>query len=66
MSEAMKTNAATRATLKQLHAMRKEAGLKIDPATAKTCWIHAQVLDTYGDGTLTRRRRPLARPAGRL
>jgi hypothetical protein len=34
----------------QFLAIRKEAGLKIDPATAEVCWIYAQTLDPYGLG----------------
>jgi hypothetical protein len=29
-------------------SIRKEAGLKIDPATAEVTWRHAQVVDPYG------------------
>ena len=29
-------------------AIRKEAGLKIDPETAEVEWIYAQTLDPYG------------------
>ncbi len=29
-------------------SIRKEAGLKIDPATAEVTWEHAQILDPYG------------------
>jgi hypothetical protein len=29
-------------------AIRKEAGLQIDPDTAEVCWRYAQVLDPYG------------------
>ena len=29
-------------------AIRKEAGLKIDPETAEVCWHYAQVVDPYG------------------
>ncbi len=29
-------------------SIRKEAGLKIDPATAEVTWHHEQVLDPYG------------------
>ena len=29
-------------------AVRKEAGLKINPETAEVCWIYAQTLDPYG------------------
>ena len=32
----------------QFLAIRKEAGLKIDPATAEVCWIYAQTFDPYG------------------
>src|SRR5262245_6113391 len=35
-------------TIEQWLAIRKEAGLKIDPATAETCWQYAQTLDPYG------------------
>jgi hypothetical protein len=28
--------------------IRKEAGLKIDPATAEVTWHHVQILDPYG------------------
>jgi hypothetical protein len=29
-------------------SIRKEAGLKIDPATAEVTWQHTQILDPYG------------------
>ena len=35
--------------LKELQALRKEAGAKIDPNTARVTWWHGQVLDPYGD-----------------
>jgi hypothetical protein len=37
-------------TVDQFLAIGKEAGLKIDPATAEVCWIYAQTLDPYGLG----------------
>jgi len=35
-------------TVEQWLAIRKEAGLKIDPETAEVDWIYAQTLDPYG------------------
>ncbi len=35
-------------TVEQWLTIRKEAGLKIDPETAKVIWDHRQVLDPYG------------------
>jgi hypothetical protein len=35
-------------TIEEWLAIRKEAGLKIDPETAEVCWRYAQVLDPYG------------------
>jgi len=35
-------------TTEEWIATRKEAGLKIDPATAEVTWKWAQVLDPYG------------------
>jgi hypothetical protein len=35
-------------TDEQWLAIRKEEGLKIDPATAEVDWIYAQVIDPYG------------------
>ena len=32
----------------QFYAAKKEAGLKIDPATAEVDWIYAQTFDPYG------------------
>ena len=29
-------------------AIRKEAGLKIDPETAEVCWTYGETLDPYG------------------
>jgi hypothetical protein len=37
----------------QFYAAKKEAGLKIDPATAETWWCWGQVLDPYGLGDLS-------------
>jgi hypothetical protein len=34
--------------LKQWLAIRKEAGLKVDPETAEVCWEYAQIADPYG------------------
>jgi hypothetical protein len=34
--------------VEQWLAIRKEAGLKIDPETAEVCWEYAQVADPYG------------------
>jgi hypothetical protein len=35
-------------TPEEFRAIRKEAGLRIDPATAKVTWWFAQVVDPYG------------------
>ena len=35
-------------TTEEWRAIRKEAGLRIDPATAKVTWWFAQVVDPYG------------------
>ena len=35
-------------TTEEWLAIRKEAGLRIDPATAKVTWWWAQVMDPYG------------------
>jgi hypothetical protein len=35
-------------TTEQLLAIRKQAGLQIDPETAEVDWIFAQTLDPYG------------------
>jgi hypothetical protein len=35
-------------TVEQWLAIRKEAGLKIDPETAEVDWIYAQTFDPYG------------------
>jgi hypothetical protein len=35
-------------TVKQWLAIRKEAGLKIDPETAEATWIYAYEFDPYG------------------
>jgi hypothetical protein len=35
-------------TVEQWLALRKEAGLKIDPETAEVMWVYAQTLDPYG------------------
>jgi len=33
--------------IKEWLAIRKEAGLKIDPETAEVTWVYAQTLDPY-------------------
>ena len=38
----------TELDVKQWLAIRKEAGLKIDPETAEVDWIYAETLDPYG------------------
>ncbi len=38
----------TEQKVKQWLAIRKEAGLKIDPETAEVDWNYAQTLDPYG------------------
>jgi hypothetical protein len=35
-------------TTEQWLAIRKEAGLKIDPKTAEVTWFYAQTMDPYG------------------
>jgi len=37
-------------TEKYLHALRKAAGLSIDPETAEVEWTYARTFDPYGDG----------------
>jgi len=37
-----------REKLEQWLAIRKEAGLQIDPLTAEVCWEYGQTLDPYG------------------
>jgi hypothetical protein len=39
---------ANQMTREQWLAIRKEAGLKIDPETAEVEWCYAQTLDPYG------------------
>jgi hypothetical protein len=34
--------------VEQWLAIRKEAGLEIDPETAEVCWEYGQVMDPYG------------------
>jgi len=36
-------------SVKYLHALRRAAGLAIDPKTAAVKWTYAQTLDPYGD-----------------
>jgi hypothetical protein len=36
-------------TVEYLNALRKAAGLQIDPETAQVHWTYAQTLDPYGD-----------------
>ena len=53
MSEASKDNTETVLSTEQLAAMRKEAGLRIDPQTAEVTWTFAYVpFDPYSDGLL--------------
>jgi hypothetical protein len=42
------TNKTTTIDVEQFRAIRREAGLKIDPETAEVDWIYAQTLDPYG------------------
>lgn len=42
----MKNNVRT--TIEEFLAIRREAGLKIDPETAVVLWGYAQVFDPYG------------------
>ncbi|WP_338689597.1 hypothetical protein V5279_26795 [Bradyrhizobium sp. 26S5] len=37
-----------RTTIEEFLAIRKEAGLKIDPETAEVMWTYAQTFDPYG------------------
>jgi hypothetical protein len=39
---------AVEMTIEEFLAIRKEAGLKIDPETAEVDWNYAEVLDPYG------------------
>jgi hypothetical protein len=39
---------AVEMTTEEWLAIRKEAGLKIDPDTAEVCWWYAQVVDPFG------------------
>jgi hypothetical protein len=39
---------ATELTTEEWLAIRKEAGLRIDPATAEITWCWGQVMDPYG------------------
>jgi hypothetical protein len=48
MSEA-KNVRTIEVTAKYLDALRKAAGLQIDPETAEVDWNYAQTLDPYGD-----------------
>ena len=43
-----KTTDENKMDVKQWLAIRKEAGLTIDPETAEVMWIYAQTLDPYG------------------
>ena len=43
-----KTTDENKMDVEQWLAIRKEAGLKIDPETAEVMWIYAQTLDPYG------------------
>lgn len=44
----MKDNTMTEEDVKQWLAIRKEAGLMIDPETAEVDWVYAYTLDPYG------------------
>jgi hypothetical protein len=48
MRDAEVTNEANEAAMEQWLALRKEAGLKINPETAEVTWVYAQTLDPYG------------------
>jgi hypothetical protein len=48
MTTVENTEQAVEMTTEEWLAIRKEAGLKIDPETAELCWCYAQVLDPYG------------------
>ena len=43
-----KRTASEKAKIEQWLAIRKEAGLKIDPETAEVYWTYGQTLDPYG------------------
>src|SRR4249919_863639 len=43
-----KTTDENKMDVKQWLAIRKEAGLKIDPETAEVFWTYAQTADPYG------------------
>jgi hypothetical protein len=47
-SETTREMRAEQTAVEQRLAIRKEAGLKIDPETAEVEWIYAQTLDPYG------------------
>src|SRR5262249_47933626 len=49
----LRESATKQRSRQQWLAVRKEAGLKIDPETAEVFWQHGQVLDPYGVYDLT-------------
>ncbi len=48
-SDEMMSKITERPSLEELNAIRKEAGLSINPDTAKLHWKHGQLFDPYGD-----------------
>jgi hypothetical protein len=48
MPDSMEDAATDQMTVEQWLAIRKEAGLKIDPETAEVAWWTAYTLDPYG------------------
>jgi hypothetical protein len=48
MTSIDKNTQAPEQTVEEWLAIRKEAGLQIDPETADVYWCHAQILDPYG------------------
>ena len=48
MSKLITDTTESQMPVKEWLAIRREAGLKIDPETAEVYWVHAQTLDPYG------------------
>jgi hypothetical protein len=48
VSRPMQDMASNQLTAEQWFAIRKEAGLKIDPETAEVCWTYGNTFDPYG------------------
>ena len=48
MSKTITDTNGNELTVEQWLEIRKEAGLRIDPATADVMWCHAETLDPYG------------------